>query len=148
MRTNQTLNQTSNTPAWFSLWSTMPTSIPLLLFFLLLLGIFFIYINGRNVSTPCHWAYCHCDHHHQLHQQNYNPPFFFLNFNIYLFYVYEYTIAVQMVVSLHVVVENWIFRTSACSGRLHSLQPKDLFIIIQKYTVAFFRHARRWRQIS
>jgi hypothetical protein len=29
----------------------------------------------------------------------------FLFFKIYLFYVYEYTVAVQMVVSLHVVVE-------------------------------------------
>jgi hypothetical protein len=30
--------------------------------------------------------------------------FFF--FKIYLFYVYEYTVAVQMVVSLHLVVGN------------------------------------------
>jgi hypothetical protein len=66
-----------------------------------------------------------------------------------------------MVVSLHVVVGNWIFRASALSswphstsvgpvssGQLHSLspcslQPKDLFIIISKVTVAVFRHARR-----
>jgi hypothetical protein len=27
---------------------------------------------------------------------------------IYLFYVYEYTVAVQMVVSHHVIVGNWI----------------------------------------
>ena len=58
-----------------------------------------------------------------------------------------------MVVSLHVVVGNWIFRTSAHSSQLHSLsscllRPKDLFIIIHKYTVADFRHARKWRQIS
>jgi hypothetical protein len=51
-----------------------------------------------------------------------------------LFYVYKYTVAVPMVVSLHVVVGSWIFRTSAGSGR-----PKDLFIIICKYTVAVFR---------
>ena len=53
-----------------------------------------------------------------------------------------------MVVSLHVVVGNWIFRTSAhsgqsrgpaCSGLLRSFRPKDLFIIIHKYTVSDFR---------
>jgi hypothetical protein len=39
--------------------------------------------------------------------------------------------------------------TSACSGPgPHSLQPKDLFIVICKYTVAVFRHTRRGRQIS
>jgi hypothetical protein len=32
----------------------------------------------------------------------------FQRFIYYLFYVYEYTVAVQMVVSLHVVVGNWI----------------------------------------
>jgi hypothetical protein len=31
------------------------------------------------------------------------------------------------------------FRTSARSGQPHSLQLKDLFIIINKYTVAVFR---------
>jgi hypothetical protein len=35
------------------------------------------------------------------------------------------------------------FKTFACS-----LQPKDLFIIINKYTVAVFRHTRRGRQVS
>jgi hypothetical protein len=40
------------------------------------------------------------------------------------------------------------FRTFACSGRLCSLRPKDLFIIIHKYTVAVFRRTRRGRQIS
>jgi hypothetical protein len=30
-------------------------------------------------------------------------------------------------------------RTSACSSRSRSLWPKDLFIIISKYTVAVFR---------
>jgi hypothetical protein len=40
------------------------------------------------------------------------------------------------------------FRTSACSGQPHSLlQPKDLLIIINKYTVAVFRHTRRGHQI-
>ena len=58
-----------------------------------------------------------------------------------------------MVVSLHVVVGNWIFRTSARSGQpcwlsLCSLRPKDLFIIICKYTVAVFRRTRRGHQIS
>ena len=48
---------------------------------------------------------------------------------IYLFYVYEYIVAVQMVVSLHVVVGNWIFRTSARSGQPRLLRPKDLFIL-------------------
>jgi hypothetical protein len=64
--------------------------------------------------------------------------FFFLK--IYLFYVCEYTVAAQMVVSLHVVVE-------LNSGPLLALAP-DLFIIINKYTVAVFRHTRRGRQIS
>ena len=36
---------------------------------------------------------------------------------IYLFYVYEYTVAIQMVVSLHVVVGNWIL---ACSSQPYS----------------------------
>jgi hypothetical protein len=46
------------------------------------------------------------------------------------------------------------FRTSVCSGQLHSLspcllQPKDLlFIIVQKYTVADFGRTRRGCQIS
>jgi hypothetical protein len=39
------------------------------------------------------------------------------------------------------------FRTSACSGQPRSLRPKDLFIIINKYTVAVFRHARKGSQI-
>jgi hypothetical protein len=55
------------------------------------------------------------------------------------FFVYEYTVAVEMVVSLHVV---------ARSGQPRSLRPKDLFIIIHKYTVAVFTHTRRGRQIS
>jgi hypothetical protein len=37
---------------------------------------------------------------------------------------------------------------SACSGQLCSLRPKDLFIIIHKYTVADFRHTRRGHKIS
>ena len=40
---------------------------------------------------------------------------------IHLFYVYEYTVAVQMVVGPHVVAGNWIFRTSAHSSRPCSL---------------------------
>ena len=45
------------------------------------------------------------------------------------------------------------FRTSAlsswpCSLTPCWLPPKDLFIIIHKYTVAVFRHTRRGRQIS
>jgi hypothetical protein len=39
-------------------------------------------------------------------------------------------------------------RTSARPGWPHSLWPKDLFIIIYKYTVAVFRHIRRGCQIS
>jgi hypothetical protein len=72
---------------------------------------------------------------------------YFLKRFIYLFYVCEYTVAVQMVVSLHVVVGNWIFRIPARSGQLRLLQPKYLFII-SKYGVAGFRHTRRGRQIS
>jgi hypothetical protein len=34
--------------------------------------------------------------------------FFSKDWFIYLFYVYEYTVAVQVVVSLQVVVRNWI----------------------------------------
>jgi hypothetical protein len=39
------------------------------------------------------------------HTAVYMPPFFFF-FKVYIFYVYEYTVAVQMVVSLHMVVGN------------------------------------------
>jgi hypothetical protein len=77
----------------------------------------------------------------------------------YLFYVCEYTVAVQMVVSLHVVVGNWILgllltqvgpahSDQLCSLSPCSLHPKDLFIIIHKYTVAVFWHTRRGSQIS
>jgi hypothetical protein len=63
--------------------------------------------------------------------------FFFKKRFIYLFYVYEDTVAVQMVVSLHVVVGNWIFRISARSGSAYSVPvfygPKILFIIINRY---------------
>jgi hypothetical protein len=58
-----------------------------------------------------------------------------------------------MVVSLHVVVGNWILGpllallSPACSGQLCSLRPKDIFIIIYKYTVAVFRRTRRRHQI-
>ena len=48
-----------------------------------------------------------------------------------------------MVVSLRMVVGNWSFRTSARSGHSAYSGPKDLFIIIHKYTVAVFRLARR-----
>ena len=40
------------------------------------------------------------------------------------------------------------FRTSARSSRPCSFWPKDLVIIINKYTVAVFRHTRKGRQIS
>jgi hypothetical protein len=64
-----------------------------------------------------------------------------------------------MVVSLHVIVGNWILGPllapvgPTCSSQLCSLSPcslwaKDLFIIIHKYTVAVFRRTRRGRQIS
>jgi hypothetical protein len=64
-----------------------------------------------------------------------------------------------MVGNLHVVVGNWIFRTSANSGQLCSLwstplwlallSPAQRFIfIILKYTVADFRCTRRGHQIS
>jgi hypothetical protein len=67
---------------------------------------------------------------------------FFLRF-IYLFNVCEYTVAVQVVVCLHVVVGNQIFRTSAHCGQPCSLWPKDLFIIIHKYTAVDVRSSRR-----
>jgi hypothetical protein len=73
---------------------------------------------------------------------------------IYLFYVYEYTVAVQMVVSLPVVVGNWILGpllspvNSAHSSWPWLLRPKDLFIIINKYTVTVFRQNKRGHQIS
>jgi hypothetical protein len=86
-----------------------------------------------------------------IHQQG-----FFLRF-IYLFYVYEYIVAEQ-VANLHVVVGNWIFRTSALSSQSHSLQSSPLtqsllaltqrYIIIHKYTVGDFRRTRRGHQIS
>ena len=59
----------------------------------------------------------------------------------------------SMVVSLQVVVGNWILGpllallSPACSGQLCSLRPKDIFIIIYKYTVAVFRRTRRRHQI-
>jgi hypothetical protein len=47
----------------------------------------------------------------------------------------------------------FFFSPSTCSSQLCllspcSLWPKDLFIIIHKYTVVFFRHTRRGHQIS
>ena len=69
--------------------------------------------------------------------------FFF--FKIYLFYVYKYTVAVQMVVSHNVVAGNQT--QDLCLLWPRSLGPKDLFIIC-KYTVVIFRHSRRGRQIS
>jgi hypothetical protein len=52
-----------------------------------------------------------------------------------------------MVVSLHELL-GIEFRTSARSRQPRSLRPPNLFIIINKYTVAVFRHTRRGRQIS
>jgi hypothetical protein len=82
-------------------------------------------------------------------------------------HTYTYTVVLQMIVNLHVFVGNWSFRTSALSSQPCSLQsallalvisapsnpaccllwPKDLFIIIYKYSVAVFRLARRGCQI-
>jgi hypothetical protein len=56
-------------------------------------------------------------------------------------FMYEYTVAVQMVVSHHVVAGNW-------TQNFSWLRPQDSFIIICKYTVAVFRHTRRGSQIS
>jgi hypothetical protein len=55
-----------------------------------------------------------------------NIPYclFFLIF--ILFYAYEYTVAVQMVVSHHVVDRNWT--QDLCSLWSPLLWPKDLFI--------------------
>ena len=67
-------------------------------------------------------------------------PFLFKKDLFIYFYVYEYTVAVQMVVSHHVVAGNWT--QDLCLFQPCSLQPKDLFIIICNYTVAVFRHTR------
>ena len=64
---------------------------------------------------------------------------------LFIFMYIEYTVTVQKVVSHHVVAENWT--QDLCSLRPISLEPKDLFIIICKYTVAVFRHTRRRHQI-
>jgi hypothetical protein len=59
-----------------------------------------------------------------------------------------------MVVSLHVVIGNWILGPLLAPvnpARSHSPcwpRSKDLFIIIHKYTVATFRRTRKGRQIS
>jgi hypothetical protein len=67
---------------------------------------------------------------------------------INLFYVWEYTVAVQMVVSLLCGCWELNFRTSAHTGQPCLLRPRDLFIILHKYTVADFKHTRRGHQIS
>ena len=68
-----------------------------------------------------------------------------------LFYVREYTVAVQMVVNLHVVGVHSSPTRSARSVPF-LLWPRKLFIIIHKYTVADFsvtrRGTRREHQIS
>jgi hypothetical protein len=88
-----------------------------------------------------------------LHTHTHTHTHTKLFLKIYLFIVYEYTVAIQVDVSLHVVAGIWIFRTCAHSGQPRSLspcllQPKNVFIIIHKCTVADFRHARRGRQTS
>jgi hypothetical protein len=57
--------------------------------------------------------------------------------------------ALQMVVSFHVIVGNWILGPLlSLVNPARSLQPKDLFIIINKYIVAVFRHTRKGHWIS
>jgi hypothetical protein len=63
---------------------------------------------------------------------------------IHLFYVYEYTVAVQMFVAIMWLLGSEL-RNSAWSGLTCS---NDLFTIICKYTVAVFRHTRRGHHIS
>jgi hypothetical protein len=46
--------------------------------------------------------------------------------------MYEYTVAVQMVVIHHVAAGNWT--QDLCLLQPHSLWLKDLFIILCKYT--------------
>jgi hypothetical protein len=83
-----------------------------------------------------------------------SPPRF-----IYLFYVCEYIVAVQMVVSfLWLLGIEFLEPLLALVGSTHSgelcslspclLWPKDFFIIIHEYTVADSRRTRRGRQIS
>jgi hypothetical protein len=80
---------------------------------------------------------------------------FFLRF-IYLFYVYEYTLDGCEPSSGYWELNFGPLLTlvnPAHSGRPRSLSPswlwpKDLFIIINTYTVAVFRRTRRGHQIS
>ena len=58
---------------------------------------------------------------------------------MYLFYVCEYTVAVQIVVSLHVVAGNLSFRTSACSSQPHLLRStllaQSLLALAQRFII-------------
>jgi hypothetical protein len=65
-------------------------------FFILSVAVSFIIFNMVSV-LECHFF---------LSSYSLTQFFFFFLRFIYLFYVYEYTVAVQMVVSLHVVVGN------------------------------------------
>jgi hypothetical protein len=67
---------------------------------------------------------------------------------MYLFDVYEYTVAILMLVSHHVVAGNLNSGLLlALVGPAHSCLKIYLFII-SKYTAAVFRHSRRGHQIS
>jgi hypothetical protein len=48
----------------------------------------------------------------------------------------------------HRVLWNCSYRSVLGFVKSFFFSPKDLFIIINKYTVAVFRHTRRGRQIS
>jgi hypothetical protein len=73
---------------------------------------------------------------------------------IYLLCIWLHTVAVPIVVSLHLVVGNWLLgpllaRVNPARSVAASSRPKkDLFIIINKYTVAVFRRTRRGHQSS
>jgi hypothetical protein len=86
--------------------------------------------------------------------------FFFLKIYLFIYYVCEYTVDVCDGCEPSRSCWELNFSTSAGSGVSPtqsgqlcllspcSLRPKDLFIIIHKYTVADFRCTRRGHQIS
>jgi hypothetical protein len=68
--------------------------------------------------------------------------YLFIYIYIYLFIVYEHTVAVQ-IDGCEPSCSCWELNSGP-----RSLWPKDLFIVIYKYTVAVFKHTRRGHLIS
>jgi hypothetical protein len=95
-----------------------------------------------------YWAYQLTHTHDSILVYKTDVIILFLKRFIYLFYVYDYTVAKQVVVSFHVVVGDWILGplltlVNPCSLSPCLLWPKDL---LHKYAVAVFRCTRRGRQ--